>query len=207
MDVVLPAPVQSDHGHAHAVIGPQNTGWYDFCKTTQSCKPCSRCADTSLEKIAPADFRFFGSLRHKCLPLSYGSRSLPVILQGILDSIYRKYYTLLSRRVLLIGLGHMGLLVIAVVNQYAITKHERFPLRNRPTPVIVVIAGKLANAKRIHGEQPVASRVPIGWVAKAFRAVKNSNPKIFIAHLAVIINPACALSPDLFFSHAAFRIH
>src|ERR1051326_5768503 len=132
-------------------------------------------------------------------PLIYGSRSLPFIFQ--------EYITLLPRRVLLIGLGHMSLLVVTMVDEYAVTQGERFAQRDGPAPVVIVVPGKFPDAKRIYGKQSVASRVPIRWMAEALRAVKNGNPQLFIAHLSIIIPPTGARSPDLLVAYATFGIH
>src|SRR5690348_2426528 len=57
MDVILPAPVQSDHRNAHPVVGPQDARRYDFSKPIQGCQSRSCRSDPGLEEVAPADFR------------------------------------------------------------------------------------------------------------------------------------------------------
>src|SRR5579875_39952 len=103
-------------------------------------------------------------------------------------------------RILPVGFRHMGLLIITVVNENAITEKQGFPGLDRCTAVLLWVAGKKADAERICREQPISPRVPVGRMAEASGTVKYRDAEAFAVHGSIVIHPVCARSPNAFFS-------
>jgi hypothetical protein len=62
-----------------------------------------------------------------------------------------------------------------MMNKDPITKHEHTAGGNSVTPILVPVVGKLSHPKRIRSQQAVVAGVPIGWMAKVLRAIKDSD--------------------------------
>src|SRR5579859_1833227 len=109
--------------------------------------------------------------------------------------------------VALVRVSNSRLLVVAVVDQYAVAKQQRFAFGNCPASVLFRVARKFPQSKWIGREQAVSSSVPVGGMAKAFRAVENGDANVFAGNLAVIVHPIRTLPPNGLFSFGAGRTH
>src|SRR6516162_8557224 len=97
--------------------------------------------------------------------------------------------------------------VVPVMNKDAMTKHEHTASGNSIAPVLVPVVSELSHSERIRGQQAVVAGVPIGWMAKVLRVIKDSDANVFAAHSPRVIHPISLLTPNRFLFGAAIRAH
>ena len=93
------------------------------------------------------------------------------------------------------------------MNQHSVAEHQGSARRNAVATVLVAIVAELSESERIRREQPVGSRVPVGWVAEIIRVVENSNADVFSRNIPVVVDPVGPLTPNRFLTARTSRIH
>jgi hypothetical protein len=120
---------------------------------------------------------------------------------------YTECYLSFVGCIFLIGFGDLGLPIVSMMNENAITKLQLSALLNCPAPVLLRVVIELSSAEGIRGKQPITARVPIGGMAETPRTVENGTPQVISYHRTVIINPIRALSPDRFLPFRPRRVY
>src|SRR5690348_3426815 len=98
------------------------------------------------------------------------------------------------------GCRNVGSLLVAMMDQDAITQGEAAARGNRVAAVEFGITEEHAQAERIDAKQAVTSRRPGRRMPEIVRTIENSDAQLFPVHLAIVIHPIRLFTPDFLFT-------